>query len=154
MFGGLNRLLVAAAVAGVAVTVALAGPGAALACSGNTSAENVYKECIPNGGGNSTAKSPQGGNGGTGSNAISGPAARALKHAGKDRRALAFVEHTGPSTGLLRGNPASVAAAEPSAVGSAFDLGSGPGAFLIALAGGALLLLGGSGLRVWRHRRP
>ena len=41
----------------------------------------------------------------------------------------------------------------PSAVGSAFDLTSGPTALLIVLAGTALLLLGGSGMRVWHSRR-
>jgi hypothetical protein len=39
----------------------------------------------------------------------------------------------------------------PSAVGSAFDLGSGPTALLIALAGTAVLLLAASGARSWRR---
>jgi hypothetical protein len=43
----------------------------------------------------------------------------------------------------------------PSALGSAFDLGSGPTALLIVLAGTAFLLLGGSGLHFWRRsHRP
>jgi hypothetical protein len=149
---------VAAAVAGAAGSVALAGPATALACSGSTSAVNVYKECLPSGGKSSTGAGPQSGGSGHSSGPaapsgqISGQAAKAVKHAGKDSRALAHVVRTGP-TGLLRSSPSSVPT-EPSAVGSAFDLGSGPAAFLIALAGSAVLLLAGSGLRIWRHRRP
>jgi hypothetical protein len=144
---------VAAAVVGVAVTVALAGPAGALACSDSTSATSVYHECVQSGGsGKSTTGSRSGtGDGGSGPRAISGQAAEAVKHAGKDSRALAIVEHTGPMS-LLRSNRGDIAT-EPSAVGSAFDLGSGPVAFLIALAGGAFVLLGGSGLRVWLQRR-
>ena len=150
MFGGLNRLLAATAVAGAALVV----PSAALACNNGTSAEAVYHECLPSGSGGSHASTPSRGgtgNGSSGHPGLSGAAAKALKHAGKDRRALALVERTGPNS-RLRSNPSS-SVAEPSTVGSAFDLGSGPGAFLIALAGSALLLLGGSGLRIWHHRR-
>jgi hypothetical protein len=50
------------------------------------------------------------------------------------------------------GPSSSSAAGAPSALGSAFDLGSGPTALLAALAGTAVLLLAASGLRVWRHR--
>jgi hypothetical protein len=47
------------------------------------------------------------------------------------------------------------ATSAPSALGSAFDLGSGPTALLIVLAGTAFLLLGGSGLHFWRRsHRP
>jgi hypothetical protein len=157
VFGGLNRLLVATAVAGVALAAVLAGPTVALACNNSTSATNVYKECLPSGGGGNPStgtKSRSGsGNGGSSTVPISGAAKKAVKHAGKDSRALALVESTRPRD-ALRPNPTSSIATEPSAVGSAFDLGSGPAAFLIALAGGAVLLLGGSGLHVWRHRRP
>lgn len=161
MFGGLNRLLVATAVAGVALVAVLSGPTAALACSNSTSAVNVYKECTPSagsggnsGGGSSRSGSGPGGSGsGSGSVPISSAAAKAVKHAGKASRALALVEKSGP-TGLLRTGPSTSNVAEPSAVGSAFDLGSGPGAFLIALAGAAFLLVAGSGLRFWQHRRP
>lgn len=157
MFGGLNRLPRAVAVAGVALLVLLAAPTAALACNNSTSAGSVYHECLPSsgGGGNSgksTDRPSQSGKGGGSGSVISGPAAKAVARAGKESRALALVESTRPR-GVLRSNPTSSVAAEPSAVGSAFDLGSGPGAFLIALAGAAVLLLGGSGLRVWRHRR-
>lgn len=157
MFGGLNRLLLAAAVAAAALATALADPAAALAgCSQSTSAVNVYTECLPSGGGGNpsgpAASRSGSGNGGPGSTRISGAAATAIKRAGKDSRALALVERTGPR-GLLRSGPSSLGS-EPSAVGSAFNLGSSPGVFLIALAGSALLLLAGSGLRVWHQRRP
>ena len=156
MFGGLNRLCVAALVAG-AVLVA---PSAALACSGGPSAENVYKECLPNGGG---GKSSSGGTShSAGSNPTSPPPApvssqaqKAIRKApAKDRRVLsALVKHTSPSRlAIDRTGPASAAAA-PSAIGSAFDLGSGPTALLVALAATAFLLLGATTLRGVRQRR-
>jgi hypothetical protein len=146
--GELNRLLVAALVAGAALTAVLAGPSTALACNGGTSAVNVYKECVPTGGGGSTGAT------GKGSNATSPPissqTAKALSHAGKDKSVL---KRLVGSYALRRHLQASQAgsATPPSAVGSAFDLGSGPTALLIGLAGTALLLLGGSGLRLWRR---
>jgi hypothetical protein len=158
VFGGLNRLLVAAAVVGVSIATVLGSPAAALAgCNGNPSAENVYKECLPSGGGGSptTGKTSQSGSNSSGPSAgtRAGQAAKAVKHVNKKyRRALALVEST--RTGVLRTTPPSGLESEPSAVGSAFDLSSGPGAFLIALAGAALLLVGGSGLRIWHRRRP
>jgi hypothetical protein len=145
MFGGLNRLLAAAVVAG-AVLVA---PSTAFACNGGPSAVNVYKECLPTGGG---SKPTSGGSAGSTPLSISKQTARALAHAGKDRRVLSnLVRNSG--LGATRGLRASSAgSAAPSAIASAFDLGSGPTALLAVLAGTALLLLGGSGLRVWRHR--
>jgi uncharacterized iron-regulated membrane protein len=78
-----------------------------------------------------------------------------LKYAGKDSRALANVAKTGPTNRLLdNSTPSASEGTAPSAVGSAFDLGSGPTALLLVLAGTAVVLLGGSGLRLWRHRRP
>ena len=50
-------------------------------------------------------------------------------------------------------SPARCATTTPTAVGSAFDLSSGPTALLVVLAGTALLLVAGSGMRVWRTRR-
>lgn len=149
MLGGLNRPL---AVAVVAVAV-LAAPSAAIACSGGPSAVNVYKECVPSGGGDK----PTGGGQQTGAGTepttsapVSSTAANALQHAGKDRRLLsALVRNSGPR---LTPESQSDSANSPSALGSAFDLGSGPTALLIVLAGTALLLLGGSSLRVWRSR--
>ncbi|HEX4520214.1 MAG TPA: hypothetical protein VH063_11600 [Gaiellaceae bacterium] len=61
----------------------------------------------------------------------------------------ALVQGSSP-TGLQRSS-ASESGTNPSAVGSAFDLGSGPTALLIALAGTAVLLLGATGVRGWRR---
>ena len=141
MFTGLNRLLVAALVAG-AFFVA---PSAALACGGGPSAQNVYRECVPSAGGHGGTG---GHSGGTGSTPISPKTAKAIKHAGKNSRALsAWVRRSAP-TAL---ESSSQESATPSAVGSAFDLGSAPTALLLALAGTAMLLLAASGVRGWRR---
>jgi hypothetical protein len=155
VFSGLNRLLATAAVA-VAV---FAVPSTALAsgCGGGPSAEQVYKECLPNGGGGkSTSGAKSGTNGGqTGSTAVtvtvSPQVASALEAAGKEGKSLKRLVN---AYGLRRHLQSShaTAATEPTAIGSAFDLGSGPTALLIILAGTAFLLLGGSGMRVWRSR--
>jgi hypothetical protein len=132
-------------------------PPAALAsgCNGGPSAEQVYKECLPNGGG---GKSTGGGNGGTptagpGSTpAISPQLAKALAKAGKDGKSLKrLVNAYGVRRHLASSHAAG--ASEPTAIGSAFDLGSGPTVLLIVLAGTAVLLLGGSGMRAWRSRQ-
>jgi hypothetical protein len=155
VFRVLNRPLAAAAVAVAVFTAVLVSPSVALACNGGTSAVNVYKECLQTGGGGRpTDRGPSAGANGTGSTAphFSGPIANALSRAGKDRAAL---EELVGSYGLRRHLQASRGdgrAAAPSTVGSAFDLGSGPTVLLIALAGTAFLLLGGSGVRVWRKR--
>ena len=154
MFGGLNRLLATAAVA-VAV---LAVPSTALAsgCDGAPSAEQVYKECLQNGGGGTTSgakgRTPTGG-GQTGSTpAISPQMKKALKMAGKDGKSLQELLN---AYGLRRHltSTHATAATEPTAIGSAFDLGSGPTVLLIVLAGTAVLLLGATGFRFTRHRR-
>lgn len=143
MFGGLNRLLVAALVAGAFFLA----PSAALACGGGPSAENVYKECLPSGGGGH-AKGGGTTGGPTSTTPISSQTAKVIKHAGKDSRALATLARH--NAGELQ--PSSQESeTTPSAVGSAFDLGSGPTALLIALAVTALLLLGASGMRGWRR---
>jgi len=165
MVGGLNRLLVAALVAG-AVFV-FAGPPAALGCNGGPSAVNVYKECLPTGGGGkATSGSPTHGSQAHGSQAhgsqtststntvpVSSPAARVLKHAGKDRRVLTSLVHGYGLHRVIRASAGSGTDTAPTALGSAFDLGSGPTALLIVLAGTAVLLISGSGIRVWRNRR-
>lgn len=151
MFRGLNRLLMAALVAGAAVTAVLAGPSAALAsCNGSVSAVNVYKECLQTGGGGR----PTGANsqGPRATSPATGPTAKALSHAGKDRRVLASLVRGYGQRRTLQGSQPGGPVAAPSAVGSAFDLSSGPTALLVVLAGTALLLLGGSSLRVWRNR--
>jgi hypothetical protein len=173
--GGLNRLFATAFVAGATCTALLAGAPAALACNGGTSAVNVYSECLPTGGGSKptahhtktrSSKGSRSGGPTSSSPTSSGPTtapatkpkpplskhtAHALKNAGQDRRVLSALVHGyGPTT--LRANEPISAAAAPTALGSAFDLGSGPTALLIILAGTALLMLGGSGLRTWRDR--
>ena len=153
MFGGANRLLVAAAVVAGAVLVA---PTAALACSnGGPSATNVYKECaLPNGGGGGNPTGPAVTDGGH-SSAVSNRTLQALDQTGKDKSVLSAMLKGYGLQRHLQAARASEASSAPSALGSAFDLGSGPTALLIALAGAAALLLGGSGLRVWRARhRP
>ena len=152
VFGGLNRLLVASFLVGVFFVA----PSAALAggCGGSTSAENVYKECLPSGGGGGGGHPTNGGSGSqSGSPAttpISSNTAKVIKHAGKDSRTLAALVKGSSPTGLLRSSPTE-SGTTPSAVGSAFDLGSGPTALLIALAGTAMLLLAASGVRGWRR---
>jgi hypothetical protein len=150
VFGGLNRLLAAAVVAG-AVLVA---PSSALACTGGPSAYNVYKECVQSGGG---SKPTSGGGTGSRSLPISKQTSRALSHAGKDKHALTNLVRNPNLGGASRELQSHSATSEraPSAIGSAFDLGYGPTALLAALIGTAVLLLGGSGFRVLRHRhRP
>jgi hypothetical protein len=144
VFGGLNRLLAAAFVAG-AVLVA---PTAAQACNGGASAVNVYKECVPGGGGSKPTSSS-----GSTQLPISKQTSRALQSAGKDKGVLTNLV-TNPGLGATRelASRGASSAEAPSALGSAFDLGSGPTALLAVLIGTALLLLGSSGFRVWRHR--
>ena len=142
MFGGLNRLLVAALVAGVFFVA----PSAALACGGGPSAKNVYSECLPSAGSHGGTGGHSGGHAGT--TPVSPKTAKAIKQAGKNSRALAaFLRRSAP-TAL---ESSSQESAPPSAVGSAFDLGSGPTALLLALAGTAVLLLAASGVRGWRR---
>jgi hypothetical protein len=164
MSAGLNRLLAAAVITGAAIAAVLAAPSAALACSGGPSAVNVYKECLQNGGG---GQSTGGGGGGpstgggnqTGVNStppLSSQASKAISRAGKDSRTLAgLVRTTGPQRRFHPDNSGPAAATEPTALGSAFDLGSGPTALLIVLAGTAVLLLAATGVRGWRRsHRP
>jgi hypothetical protein len=147
----MSRPLAAAVVAAAAVTAGLAAPSAALACSGGTSAVAVYQECFQGGGGTATGGPSTGANSNSTSPHFSGPTTKALTKAGKDQGALSALVR---SYGLRRQLQTTSSGREtaPSAVGSAFDLGSGPTALLIALAGTAFLLLGGSGMRVWRNR--
>ena len=165
MFGGLNRTL-AAVVAAVAV---LAAPPAAFACGGGVSAVNVYKECLPSGGGgktthhhhsgggsSSTGGTTQTSGGSTSSTSSTAPpishkTAKTLNKAGQDEKPLSNLVKGLGAARLLQSTSAPVT--EPTAVGSAFDLGSGPTALLIVLAGTAVLLLGMSGFRAARQRR-
>jgi hypothetical protein len=160
VFGGLNRLLASALVAGVVLVL----PPAALACNSGVSAVNVYKECVPSGSG---GKSTSGGSashstvptqtssGSTGSTSVPVPVSKktvkALKKAGSDGKALKHLVIRFGAARLLQSSSAPVS--EPTAVGSAFDLGSGPTALLIVLAGTAVLLLAATGFRGVRQRR-
>jgi hypothetical protein len=150
VFRGLNRLLAAALVVGVLVVA----PSTALACGGGPSAQNVYRECLPTGGGGT----PTGGGtatsgpaGGGGSSSVSKRTALSLKRAGKDRRVLASLIHSYGVRRFLGSSASSSEDTSPSLLGSALDL-AGPTALLIVLGGTALLLLGGSGMRIWRSR--
>jgi hypothetical protein len=129
-------------------------PATSFACSGGPSAVNVYKECVPTAGGNKpSGGSPSSSSGSTQGPAISPKAAKALAHAKRqERRHLAHVLKTFGTKQLPASSGSDTAAGEPSPLGSAFDLGSGPTALLIVLVGTAVLLLGGSGYRVWRQR--
>jgi len=150
MFRGANRLLIAAAVVSGALLVA---PTAALACNnGGPSAANVYKECaLPNGGGGGNPTGPTV-SGGSHPSPVSNRTLQALDQTGKDKAVLSAMLKGYGVHRHLQAAGASEASGAPSALGSAFDLGSGPTALLIVLAGTAALLLGGSGFRVWRSR--
>lgn len=76
-----------------------------------------------------------------------------LKKAGQDGTSLKNLVK-GYGTGRLLQSHSATAATEPTAVSSAFDLGSGPTALLIVLAGTAVLLLGAAGTRTWRRSHP
>ena len=157
MFGGLNRILSAILVAGAVTAAVLVGPAAASGCGGGTSAVSVYKECGQNGGGGKsstpTKTSTTGTHSGTTGTAhhVSSQATNALNKAGKDKAALAALLKTNGARRLFASKAGSTSS--PDAVGSAFDLTSGPTALLVVLAGTALLLVAGSGMRVWHGRR-
>jgi|tagenome__1003787_1003787.scaffolds.fasta_scaffold20697126_2 hypothetical protein len=150
MFRGANRLLIVAVVVAGAVLVA---PAAALACNnGGPSAANVYRECaLPNGGGGGNPTGPAISGEGDPS-PVSNRTLQALAQTGKDKPVLSAMLKGYGVHRHLQAADASEASGAPSALGSAFDLGSGPTALLIVLAGTAALLLGGSGFRVWRSR--
>jgi hypothetical protein len=158
VFKGLNRLLAAALIA-VAVFVvpstALAGGG----CGGAPSAQQVYKECVPNGSGGSNGGKSGGGTpktSGQGSGytapAISSQTAKVLKKAGKEGKSLQKLVRAYGMRRVLESSHGT-ASAEPTAIDSAFDLGSGPTVLLIGLAGTMILLLVAGGYRGVRHRR-
>jgi hypothetical protein len=146
----MNRRL-AAAIATGTVVVALGAPSAALAsCNGRPSAANVYSECLAGGAKHHHHKTT-----GQGSNPtvvhISPQTAKALAHAGKQRRVLASLVHGYGASRLAEPTSSGGAASSPTALGSAFDLGSGPTALLVVLAGTAVLLLAATGVRGWRR---
>lgn len=165
MNGGLNRLLASAFVAGAfAAGAALIAAPAALACSGGPSAYNVYKECLSSGGsgggkhsgggsGNSSSTGGSQSSSTTAPPAVSKKTQKALAQAGNDGNALKKLYEQGGMVRFLQASHASTPASEPTAIGSAFDIGSGPTALIIALAGTAVVLLGMTGVRGVRRRR-
>jgi hypothetical protein len=74
-----------------------------------------------------------------------------IRRAGKDRHLLSTLVRGYGIHRRLGPDTMSGAATSPTALGSAFDLGSGPTALIIVLAGMAVLLLTGSGMRIWRR---
>jgi hypothetical protein len=158
MFGGLNRTLAAAALVVGAVLV-VAPPVLADGCGGGPSAQNVYTECLGSGGGGKSASGSSSTTGGAntgGANSSSPPVspktAKALQSAGQDGKSLRQLVNGYGARRLLQSS-GSGPAPEPTAVGSAFDVGSGPTALLIVLAATATLLLGASGFRGIQQRR-
>ncbi|MFL5941890.1 MAG: hypothetical protein ACJ75L_01325 [Gaiellaceae bacterium] len=137
---GLRRLLLVGFVAGVG----LSAPTAAFACGGsNPSAVNVYVECLEDGGGSKPTN-----NSAQSTTPVTPNTARVLAHLGHDKALLSKLVGGPAPSNLHSSGPATA----PSAIGSAFDIGSGPTALLLIMAGTAVVLLGGSGLRFWRRR--
>lgn len=117
---------------------------------------NVYKECPQSGGGGKATGGGAHTSGATSTPAqISPKTTTKLKSAGKNGKAVAEFVNRYPSVRFLQSHSSGPTAKTPTAIGSAFDLGSGPTVLLIALAASAALLLGGTGMRVRRNRhRP
>lgn len=148
--------------AGVATALALSLPAAALAAPpskkhhGQPSlppATQVYVEQVPTAtGGQSVGSTSTGG--GNSSVPLSNTAQRALQSSGgKDKSTLKALA-TDPSLGArdnLVGAPV-FAVKAPSALGAAFDLGSGPTALLVLLVVSAGLLALGGSLHFLRRR--
>jgi len=137
-------------------------PTAAFACGGSSpSAVNVYVECpVGNAGGsngNAGGSKPanHSSSGGTQSTTpvthVPSKTARVLAHAGHNKALLTNLV-SGQGLNAPSDLQSSGPATAPSAIGSAFDLGSGPTVLLLILAGTAVVLLGGSGLRFWQRR--
>jgi hypothetical protein len=115
---------------------------------------HVYTECVQNAGGNNPTSGPTTTGQQPGQNStptVSPQTQHAISKAGPDSRVLAaIVKNPGYGEPSLESGGAG---SSPSALGSAFDLGSGPTILLLALAGTALALLGGTGFRFWRQRQ-
>jgi hypothetical protein len=80
---------------------------------------------------------------------------RLLSHAGKDKAALQAIASM-PGYGAKRGilaTDAAPAVAAPSALGAAFDLGTGPTILLAILLATAVAVAAQGGIRSWRRRR-
>lgn len=151
------------ALAAVVGTAALVGPTVALAdgCS-NGSATSIYSECVPSASGShhsakkhsTTSSVTPPSTGSVAPPSVTPPVVnvppktkRALRHAGKDRKAL---------TNLARNSnfvdPQRLKLASAPVGTAAFDLGTGPTLLVALLAGTVLVLLGAGGVRTWRNR--
>jgi hypothetical protein len=142
------------------VGVTLAAPALATAGSGgkcNASACKVYVEPGVNSGGHHhqpkqhpTAPSTTGEKGNTTTKPPPTKVSRVLSAVGKDRGALSRLLKDSSQTGLAA---APTTVATPSALGSVFDLGSGPNVLLAILVATALGFALPTGIRSWRRRR-
>lgn len=130
-------------------------PSAAFACNNGVSAVAVYSECLQSGGGGkptSGSSHPNGTQSGTSVTPyVSKKTAKALKKAGGDGKSLSNLVKGYGAARLLQVHSSS--GRGPTAVGSAFDLGSGPTLLLVVLASLGILLVGTTGFRVARQRR-
>jgi hypothetical protein len=147
------------AAATIVIVSAFAAPPAAIAGGGGggkgkctASACSVYTEPVPSAGKKQVQQNRTGGT--TKPVPISHRAERTLAHAGKDKKLLTQLL-TNPGYGASRGLESSAAGVvAPSALGAAFDLGSGPTALFAILAGTALAVAVYAGMGSWRRRRP
>lgn len=146
-----------AGVATAAFFIALALPAAALAGNGhkcNASACRVYVEpALPKAGGSGPGQQNPTGGSGTGSTQTKTPSnvSRVLAQAGSDQGALKNL--VAADTGLGQGSSEAGDNGSPSALGAAFDLGSGPTILLAILLATVVALGAHGGLRSWRRRR-
>lgn len=148
MPAGARRVLPAVA---AVVCVALAVPAGAFADKCNASACKVYHEQdVPNAGRKQQSPPPTGPNTGGGPTHIPTKLSRVLQHAGKDKGPLKNLL-TDAGLGDLR-TPAA-AAGSPSALGAAFDLGTGPLVLLAILIATAVALAARGPVRGWLTRR-
>jgi hypothetical protein len=143
-----------AAVAMAAFCIVLALPAGALASGGTkckASACQVYTE----GAGKADGQGQQA-SGPTTAQPVHVPSktSRLLAHAGKERAALRAIASSpgyGVKRGLFRMGATDVGA--PSALGAAFDLGTGPTILLAILLATAIAFAAQGGVRSWLRRR-
>jgi hypothetical protein len=148
MPAGLRRVLPAAA---AVLFIALALPAGAFADKCNASACRVYHEQdVPNAGRKQQPPPPTGPNTSGAATHVPTKLSRVLSHAGKDKVPLKNLL-TDAGLGDLRAGPA--AAGSPSALGAAFDLGTGPLVLLAILLATAVGLAARGPVRGWLSRR-
>ena len=144
--------VVAAVAAGIVAVLVV--PAGAFACGGGgTSATAIYTECGPNATGGTSLGAP-----GQKPVPVSKHVQKSITHVAKKNKVAATgLEHLmrSPSFGgrrSLTAVPASAVAA-PSTLNAVFDVGAGPIALIVVLAGSAVLLLAATGWRGWRRWR-